>query len=174
MTARVTRRAWLLGVGATGLGGCGFQPLYGTAEPDANVQAQLGEVQVGLIPERSGQLLRQALQSRLERGGTGTSRRYDLSVQLSLALEPIAIQVDNSASRVRVIGTANWVLTAQDAQRSTVASGSARESDGYNIINQQFFAAELTNTAVQRRMTEALAEQIAIQLAMHFHRRSVG
>jgi len=136
------------------------------------VQARLGEVQVGLIPERSGQLLRQALQSRLERGGAGVARRYDLSVQLSLALEPMAIQADNSASRVRVIGTANWVLTAQDTQRSTVANGSARETDGYNIINQQFFAAELTNAAVQRRMTEALADQITTQLAVYFSRRA--
>lgn len=174
MGPSVTRRAWLLAMTATGLGGCGFRPLYGTGGSDPDVQARLGEVEVALIPERSGQLLRQALQTRLERGGAGIARRYDLAVQLSLAFEPIAIQIDNSASRVRVIGTASWVLTAQDAQRSTVANGSARETDGYNIINQQFFAAELSNTAVQRRMTEALAERITTQLATHFSKRAAG
>jgi len=40
-----------------------------------------------------------------------------------------------------------------------------------NIINQQFFAAEITSAAVQRRMVEALAEQIVIQLATHFARQ---
>ncbi len=174
MGPSVTRRAWLLGMAAAGLGGCGFRPLYGTGGSDPDVQARLGEVQVGLIPERSGQLLRQALQSRLERGGAGIARRYDLAVQLALGFEPIAIQRDNSASRVRIIGTASWVLTAQDAQRRTIANGSVRETDGYNIVNQQFFAAELNNTAVQRRMTEALAERITTQLATHFSKRAEG
>jgi LPS-assembly lipoprotein len=164
----------MLAVTAWGLGGCGFRPLYSSNDAEPGVRARLAEISVDLIPERSGQLLRQALQARLERGGAGTARRFDLAVQLVLAFEPIAVQADNSTSRVRIIGTANWVLRAQDAQRSTVASGSAREVDGYNIINQQFFAAELTNAAVQRRMTETLAEQIATQVALHFSRREVG
>lgn len=170
-TRGAARRGVLLAaIGAT-LGGCGFRPLYGSGEGDAGVQARLAEINVLLMPERSGQLLRQALQSRLERGGAGIARRYDLAVQFAVASDAIAIQTDNSGSRVRLVGTANWVLSAQDPQRSTITSGTAREVDGYNIINQQFFAAELTSAAVQRRMAEALAEQIATQLAVHFARQ---
>jgi len=170
----VARRAVLLALVAGPVGGCGFRPLYASGEDNAGVHARLAEIEVALIPERSGQLLRQALQARLERGGTGVARRYDLAVQLALAFEPIAIQPDNSSSRVRVVGSANWVLRAQDMQRRTVASGMAREMDGYNIINQQFFAAELTNAAVQRRMAERLAEQITTQLALHFGQNAAG
>lgn len=155
-----------------GLAGCGFRPLYGTGGEQAGVQDRLGEINVLLIPERNGQLLRQSLMNRLERGGAGAARRYDLSVQYSLAADAIAIQPDNSTSRVRLIATATWSLLAQDAQRRTLASGSAREVDAYNIINQQFFSAELTSTAVQRRMVDALAEQITQQLAVHFTRQS--
>jgi len=165
--------AGLAGLGAVaGLGGCGFRPLYGTGAETAGVQERLGEINVLLIPERTGQLMRQALMTRLERGGGGAARRFDLAVQFALGAEPIAIQIDNSTSRIRLIGTATWTLLAQDVQRRTVASGSAREVDGYNIVNQQFFAAELTNTSVQRRMVEALAEQVTTQLALHFARQA--
>jgi LPS-assembly lipoprotein len=169
---RMARRGMLLGAGGLALAGCGFRPLYGTTGDRAGVQEQLGEINVLLIPERTGQLLRQSLIARLERGGTAMARRYDLAVQFALGAEPIAIQPDNSSSRVRLIGTATWALTSQDAQRRTIASGSARDVDGYNIINQQFFAAELTSNAVQRRIVDALAEQITTQLAVHFSRQA--
>ena len=160
----------LLGLAAAG---CGFRPLYAPApDGEGSAQERLGEVNVLLIPERSGQLLRQALQARFERGGDGAARRYDLSVQFGIAGEPIGIQRDNSTSRIRLVGTANWVLLAKDAQRSSVASGTGREVDAYNVINQQFFAAELANMAVQRRMADALAEQITTQIASHFNRQA--
>lgn len=168
MATSMTRRGWLLAIVAT-LGGCGFQPLYRTGQGGRVVSERLGEIQVGLIPDRSGQLLRQALVSRLERDGTKVAKRFDLLVQLSLAADPNAIQLDNSASRVRLIGTATWMLVAQDAQKTTVASGSAREFDGYNIVNQQFFSAELASSAVQRRIMDALAEQIIIHLAIYLN-----
>lgn len=167
------RRGILVGLLGVGLTGCGFRPIYATRD-DGKVQDRLGDINVLLIPERSGQLLRQALQSRLERGGEGRAPRYDLSVQYVLSTEPIAIQRDNSTSRLRVIGTASWALLAQDAQRRTIANGTAREVDGYNFINQQFFASELTSQAVQRRLSEALAAQITTQLAMHFNRQAGG
>lgn len=176
MAARggVNRRGMLGVLASMGLGGCGFRPLYGLRGADAGVQERLGEINVLLMPERSGQLMRQALMTRFERGGGGggVARRYDLAVQFALGSEPIAIQRDNSTSRVRLIGTATWSLMAQDAQRRTIVSGSAREVDAFNIINQQFFAAELTSNAVQRRMVEALAEQITTQLAVHFSRQA--
>ncbi len=172
---RVMRRGVLVALAGAALAGCGFHPIYGTGtEADSSVQNRLREINVLLIPERSGQLLRQALQARLERGGTGTAPRYDLAVQYAISTEPIAILQDNSTSRVRLIGIANWTLVAQDAQRRTVTSGTAREVDGYNYINQQFFAVELASHSVQRRMADALADQITTQLALHFNRQARG
>lgn len=169
----VVAGSWRAMVFLVGLlvGGCGFEPVYGERTGGGGgAQDRLAEVNVLLMPERSGQLLRQALQSRLERGGAGAARRYDLSVQFAISGEPIGIQRDNSTSRLRLIGTANWSLYAQDAQRSTIASGTAREVDAFNIISQQIFAAELANSAVQRRMADAVADQIVLQLASHFAR----
>lgn len=172
MPLRPGRRGLLLAAGAAAVGGCGFKPVYGTRESGSSpVQDRLGEVNVLLIPERWGQILRQALQERMERSGDSAARRYDLSVQVGLSAEPIAIQPDTSVTRIRMIATANWTLLSQGPQRATLASGVAREVDGFDVINQQFFGAELARQQALRRMMEALSEQITMKLAAYFARQ---
>src|SRR5579872_2008564 len=114
MTLR-RRSVLFAGAGAI-LSGCGFQPIYmPTASGQAGVaQRELAAVSVNLIPDRPGQLLRQALQDRLEMANGSAPRRYDLSVAFWIAGEGIAIQPDNNATRIRAIGNASWTLLAQD------------------------------------------------------------
>lgn len=169
----VARRAFGLGVLGL-LAGCGWRPVYAPASGGGIGAAEQGlmETEIGWMPERNGQLLREALKARFERGTGGAARRYDLTVNLSIQAEGIGIQRDNTTSRVRLIGTAAWTLQAQDQQRSTLTNGFAREVDGYNIFSQQYFAADLQSATVQRRMTDALAEQITLQVAAWFNRRT--
>jgi len=157
-----------------GVTGCGFHPVYGGSAGGASgpAQAGLAEVSIGIIPERFGQLLRQALQARFTRGGTGVASRYDLTVAYGLSGEPLAIQQDSSITRVRLVSTATWTLTAQDPQRRTLANGTARSVDAYNAIDNQLFTADLDNEATQRRMSEALAEEITLQLAVWFGKQA--
>jgi LPS-assembly lipoprotein len=168
-------RRGLLSLAVTALSGCGFQPVYmPTASGKAGVaQRDLAAIEVDLIPDRPGQLLRQALQDRLAMGASGVERRYELKVVgFGISGEGIAIQSDNSATRYRSIGTANWSLIAQDPGRTPLSSGSARSIDALNIFDEQYFAADLEVEAVQRRVAEALADQIAIQLAIFFRKRA--
>ncbi|HET6198386.1 MAG TPA: LPS assembly lipoprotein LptE, partial [Acetobacteraceae bacterium] len=138
-------------------------------------QRELAAVHVGVIADRPGQLLRQALQQRLELAGSGAAaQRYDLAVGFAISGEGIAVLRDTTATRVRAIGHADWALIAQDPGRTRLASGSARAVDGFNIIDVQYFAADLENEAVQRRLAEALAEQITIQLAAYFRRHAAA
>lgn len=158
------------------LSGCGFRPVYapnadGTAGPAAQGMA---EITVGVMPERYGQLVRQSLQQHFDRGGGGLAHRYDLTVSVGLNAEAIGIQPDSAASRLRFVSTASWTLTAQDVQRSTLTSGTARVVDGLNVLDQQFFAADLESESVQRRMADALAEKITLQLAVFFNKRAAG
>jgi LPS-assembly lipoprotein len=154
--------------------GCGFQPVYmPTASGRAGAaERDLAAIQVALIPERPGQLLRQALQSRLEGSGAGVQRRYDLTVAFGITGEGIAIQPDSTVTRIREIGSANWTLVAQDPGRTKLASGTARSVDAINIMDTQYFAADLENETLQRRLAEALADQITLQLATFFRKRA--
>lgn len=174
MTDRLSRRG-LLTLGSAGLlTGCGFQPVYmrtasGRAGP---AQRELAAINVNLIPDRPGQLLRQDLQERLAADADGTEHRYDLAVTFSVSGEGIGVQPDNTATRLRLIGTAHWTLKARDPAQTQVTSGSARAMDAFNVLDQQYFAADIDNEQVQRRLASAVADQIAMQLAVFFRRRA--
>jgi len=169
------RRMLLLATGAT-LSGCGFQPVYmPTASGNAGVaQRELAAIEVAIIPDRPGQLLRQALQDRLELGSSGIARRYDLNVGFGISGEGIAIQTDTSPTRIRFIGSATWNLVAQDPGRTRLTNGYATAVDSLNILDTQYFAADLGSETVQRHLADALAEQITIQLAAYFRRRAAA
>lgn len=176
MSAPLRRRGFLMLGAGSALSGCGFQPVYmPTASGSAGAaQRELAAVQVALLPDRPGQLLRQALQSRLEMSGSGEAHRYDLAVSFWVSGEGIAVQTDNTVTRVRAIGNAQWRLTAQDPSRTNLSSGFARSVDAFNILDTQYFAADLENDAMYRRVTDALADQITMQLAIYFRRRATA
>ena len=173
-----SRRGLLRGVvtlgAATGLAGCGFQPVYmptateSAGPPERNMAA----IEVALIPDRPGQLLRQALQARLHTGSVNVAPRYRLTVSYSIAGEGIAVNPDTSPTRIRLIGHANWSLLSLAPHPGPVTSGSARAFDGLNVFDQQFFAADLETEAQQRQIAGEIANQIAQQLAVYFRRRA--
>lgn len=143
------------------VGGCGFRPLYGSAS-----QRELHGIYVDIIPDRRGQLLRQALQTRLGGGEAApTAYRYELSVRYIFAGEGLGVQADNSSTRTRFSGRANWVLRTVGTGSQVVTSGTASALDGANVINEQFFYGDLSEQAVERRIGDALADQIAQSLA---------
>ncbi|MDE2333329.1 MAG: hypothetical protein KGK10_02185 [Rhodospirillales bacterium] len=162
----MTRALLLLGLLL--LAGCGFRPVYATQGASAPALAGLSQIDVALIPNRFGQLTREALEARLERGGPGRVHRYRLVTNLDLSSDAVGVRPDSVATHVRLIGTAQWTLAAEDASGATLAHGTARDVDGYDVIDQQYFAADLSNEAVQRRIARSLADQIALQLALYF------
>jgi LPS-assembly lipoprotein len=176
MTVCLPRRRMLALAAGAGLSGCGFQPVYmPTASGAAGAaQRELAAIQVALIPDRPGQLLRQALQDRLEMGSSGVARRYDLKVSFWIAAEGIAVQQNDIATRLRETGNAIWTLSAQDVGRTRVTGGFAKAMDAVNIFNEQYFGADLENEALQKRVAGAIADQITMQLAIFFRRRAAA
>ncbi len=168
--ARIARRTFLPMLATPILAACGFRPVYGPAASgqDSAAAKALAEISVGIIPERTGQLLRLALQERFERAGIAAAHRYDLSVGFAVAAETLGVQQDTTSTWIRMIGTATYSLTAQDPGRATLTSGAARSVDGYNIFDQQFFTMDMESDAVERRLSQAVADQIAMQLATFF------
>jgi hypothetical protein len=157
----------------TTLAGCGFQPVYmPTASGKAGVaQRELSTVFVRIIPERPGQVLRQALQKRFA-DDSGTPPQYDLQVRFSVAGEGIGVITGDISTRVRLIGNASYTLLAHDAAQTVLTSGDARAVDGLNIFDEQYFASTLETEVVQTRIADNVADQIATQLAIWFRKRA--
>jgi LPS-assembly lipoprotein len=156
--------------------GCGWHPVYAPASGADVSAAQTGlsQISVALIGERAGQLLRLALQERFERFGTGMARKYDLTVSFSIGQESIAIRQDSTSTRTRLVGTANWTLAALDARHTSLTSGTARDVDGYDVVDQEYFASDLQSDVVKKRIAEAVADQLMRQLSVFFNRRTAA
>ena len=153
------------------MAGCGFTPLYapGIGAGLAPSGAGLSAINVTLMGERSGQLLRDALQRRFATNGNGSAKLYNLTVSFAVSNEGISVERGESApTRNRSAAIAAWSLTSNDAEQRTVTSGRARQLDGYNNLSLQYFYSDLQNEQIQARLVEAVADQITIQLATYF------
>ena len=160
----ITRRG-LLGVGGLGLlGGCGFHPTYGGGETGPAARS-LGGIIVDLLPNRAGQLLRLALQRRFEGPGLGVAKTAELYCTYGIVIEGNGIRQDSAITRDRYVGNANYTLYSLATDRRTITSGSARALDGLDIVNEQYFSADLEGEQIERRLAEAIADRITTQLA---------
>jgi LPS-assembly lipoprotein len=182
MTLLMRRRRLLgfggaaLGAGAMGaLAGCSPHPLYapdafGNQDPQAqSVQAQLRQVQVALLPDRTGQLLREALQSRLEAGESPEYTRYNLAVSFAIAQIGLGIQNDSTITYIRFIATAPWSLSSQDNPAHPIlVSNTAEAADSLNTFDNEPFGQELETNTVEARLADAIADQIVTRLAHYF------
>ncbi len=161
--------AGLLALG--GVGGCGFRPMHGGGEAgseDQAVAAELAATRVAPIPERFGQLMRRELQQRLRTlGGEPVPARWEVVVGPSLSAEAVGILRDGSTTRVRYIATANWTL-ARIAPRESVANGFERAIEGYNLQPNQYFAGDMSRDALERRLADLLASEVATRVALRF------
>ncbi len=145
--------------------GCGFHPLYG---PAAHVPASLAQIYVDIIPGRTGQLFRQSLQERLQGSAGSPLQHYVLNVSYSLSQQGIGIEANNASTRNRFVGVANWTLRKPGLLGEKVTSGLARTVDGNDVIVAQFFYNDLNAEVVNRRIGDALADQITQSLAIYF------
>ena len=178
----IRRRALLGGaVGLLALGGCGFRPLYGpngaaeVAAGEPAIRDQLASTRVALIGERFGQLMRRGLIQRLGTGIGGPRQAvYELRVGPGVLAEGLGVQTDGSATRVRYVGTANWLLVRVGPPIEPLFGGTERAIDAYNIPANQFFAADASREATEQRLAAALAEQIVTRIAVELRRRGSG
>ena len=147
------------------LSSCGFHPLYA---PAGHLQAGLAEIFVDVIPGRNGQLFRQSLQERLQGAAENPQQHYVLDVSYSLSQQAIGIESDNASTRNRFVGFAHWTLRTPGLTGQQITAGSARTVDGNDVIVAQFFYSELNAESVNRRIGDALADQITQSLAIYF------
>lgn len=152
------------------LSGCGFHPLYGTqgSASETAPEDQLRRIYVANIPDRTGQLVRLALQERMAGAGPENPDGYTLNVSPGIGAEAIDIHGDNTSGRVRVNAHAHWMLYTVAQEPVLLAQGDASTMDGYTSTFEQYFAQSLNQETVTARVAQALAEQITQQVSIWF------
>ena len=124
------------------------------------------------MPERNGQILRRALEERF--ATTGTQARYDLRVGVGFAAEIEGYRRDGTPSRVRYVANAPWSLFTMATPPVLLGSGTERAFDAFNLPENQFFAADNAREAMERRLVEQVAEDVARRLSVFFANRAAA
>ncbi|MDG6094016.1 LPS assembly lipoprotein LptE [Acetobacter sp. AN02] len=162
------RTGFVLAILSPALAGCGFHPLYGTSEQEADVAAELKKVYVAGISDRPGQLLRLALQENMAGDGPEEPDGYTLRVSYSMPGEAVDIHADNTSGRTRMSGYAHWRLYTVAQSPVLLAQGDATTLDGMTVTYQQVFAQNMNMDTVRARIAQTLAEQITQQVSIWF------
>ncbi len=165
-------RRGLLGAGALlALAGCGFQPLYGPASGAAgmavDLRRELAAIRLDYIGERSGVLMTRALERRFTdaAGGETVAPKYTLQVNVVYGAEVLGYRSDGAISRLRFTATSNWVLLRRGSPPEEIKRGAVRTIDAFNVPDFQFFTAEISSDAMQRRLLDEMVEQVFLNVA---------
>lgn len=145
------------------LQGCGFQPLYATAD-NAAPTSQLVSLQSVNAPENIAPRVSDALGARLG-AAEGVAPRYDLYVTATDRAEQLAVQIDATVTRYNYRLSAKYV--AVDRVTGERFSGEARAVTAYNIVRSQYSTLFAENAAVEKAAA-LLAEEIERDLLVRF------
>ena len=152
-----------------GLGGCGFQPLYGQAQgsPVATVE-DLALIRIKPLVDRTGQQMHNLLRDRLNPRGQPTRPGYVLTVIVTESTRELGVEIDETATRSNLSLSASFDLTlASTGQHLT--SGTSISINSYNILSNEFATFSAEQDARGRGLRE-IADDIKVRLAIFFQR----
>lgn len=158
-----------LALALAGAAGCGFRPLYGERSAASVSASQLAAIQISLIPDREGQLLRNNLLDRLHPSGAAPRQLYRLDVNLQTVKENYGIRTDETATRATLTMTANYSLI-DIASGKPLMNSRSRAISSYNILDSEFATVISERDAVQRTAAD-LSEEIRTRLAIFLSSR---
>ena len=152
------------------LGGCGFTPVYATRGDAPAMQSQLENVEVGLIEDREGQYLRNAL---IDQMGSATAasagQRYFLRVH-QLRQEDLGFGLRKDASNTRGDVTVTATMDLIDTETNTVVlTRPLRARAGYNRMDN-LYGAQVSKEDTVERLLDEMAERAVTELTLHFNR----
>jgi LPS-assembly lipoprotein len=159
-----SRRAFLraLAAGAAGLGlaGCegGFKPLYGSLGSGPSVVDKMAEVEIGLIPGRNGQRIRNELIFKTYGGGSPRPARYRLDV---------AIKESSTTTLVLRDGTSGGQIYQIDARFQLVDITTKKvllEGQSQSRATSERFANVFSNVRAGEDAQERASKTIATDL----------
>lgn len=146
------------------LGACGFRPVYGTGEDGLNGRANLEKVDIAVIPDRAGQMLRNHLIDRFYRGGYPVDAPYRLDVSLTQSTNTAAIRPDQTTDRLDVSTSATFKVVEKKTGR-VVFTDSALSRTAATGLRQQYAYLAGVQAAGERTLIE-IADEITMRTAV--------
>ena len=151
------------------LAACGFRPLYvGQSTQDSisgkQLTQEMASIFIDIIPDRTGQILRQTLANRLTPHGETKDPRYRLSVRLSEAvLSQQGVRQDNLATRYVMTFTAYYTLYTYP-ENHQILSDSTIGRSSYDVQLSPY-ATDVAEQTAKERIMKIIGDDIALRLA---------
>src|SRR5262245_21117709 len=157
----------LAGVALLGAAGCGFEPLY-ARHANGSVVDDLAMIRIDLIPDRSGQILRNYLLDDLNPRGQAAQATYYLSVRVNEPRQEVGLQRNDTVTRYSYGVSAAFNL--RDGRGGSLLNGTSNSGTSFEISDSEF--ATLANQASARdRLMQQISGDIREQLAVYFNAR---
>jgi LPS-assembly lipoprotein len=158
----------MLGLGLSGLGGCGWAPLYAdlaTGPADAELRA----IRVAPVPERIGQRLALALRESLNPAGEPTRQRYILRTTLQVTRLDLGIQTQGLGTRGRLDVYAGFILS-DSTSGTQLLTGGSHVAESFDIL-ANLYSDTVAEDDARTRAVEELRRDIASRLTLFLQRR---
>ena len=159
------------------LSACGFEPLYGPSSSNTPVVCnELDQVKILRIKDREGQILRNHLVDLMNPKGQPTFPTAFLAVNLVIGKEGLAILIDGTSSRYKLIFTAQ--LQLKDAETEKILY-----TDTVKVVNAYYIGALTAVSAYATTFSERdarekglklLADQIKVMIASYYKQKLIA
>lgn len=168
---------WLVSLSVFLLASCGFQPMYGSHSQSSTLSteasANMASIEIAMIPDREGQILRNELIDNLYPHGEPQNARYQMTfTELKTAIRELDLTKSSEATRSQVIATVNFNLIDRDTGEVLLVRP-VHSISSYNILPSEF-ATNVTEDNARESALKDLARQIELQLSLYFNRERVA
>lgn len=155
---------------------CGFQPMYGShsaaMQENASghaINGAMSDIEIAIIPDREGQILRNELIDQLQPRGPSANPRYKLTFsKLNATIRELDLTKSSEATRAQIIASVAIYLTDTKTGEQ-VLSRPLKSISSYNILPSEF-ATNVTEDNARKSALKDIARQIQLQLSLYFNR----
>ncbi len=152
---------------------CGFQPMYGTSMNSSsehnNVESNLAQIDIGSIPNREGQFLRNALIDRFYRDGRPQNPVYNLQIApIKEKTVDLDITKNSDATRAQLFVSTSMKLI-DSSTGEVVLDRKLKSIASYNVLTSEF-ATRISAQNMRENALNDLARQIELQISLYLKR----
>ncbi len=158
----------LMGLTANLLSGCGFEPLYNQSSPTTHtgVASQFSQIDIAIIPNREGQILRNNLMDRFYQSGLPTRPTARLMIaQIDETLTELDLTKSSDATRAQI--RLKTIMTLTDMSGKPLMSRPVQSLTSFNILGSEF-ASRVTKESARQSAIKDLARQIELNLSLFY------
>jgi LPS-assembly lipoprotein len=169
MTLRSVRLVLVAALAAIA-GGCGFHPLYGSADSHGGARAVFSSVYVDpIVGERIGYELRNSLINGLQGVARPEQAAFRLKVSVNQYIQGIAVENDAAVTRYNYTLNAQYELSEAHSGK-VLKSGTETTLSAYDVVASPY-ATLIAQQDAQKRGADDIAYRIQIELAVFLARR---